>query len=102
MLLATAHIADQDELITHRRALECGLDERDIRRMLKLGIWVRLRRGVYAERAMWDDLDNFRGRRCSASEPRSWCCRALTSSAMTPQHSPTEWVSPTPLGASCT
>lgn len=38
------------------------MDERDIRRLLKRGVWVRLRRGVYVERAVWDGLDVFRGR----------------------------------------
>lgn len=61
MLLTTAILADQHGLITRRRALECGLDDRDIRQLLKRGEWVRLRRGVYAERATWEVLDPFRG-----------------------------------------
>ena len=62
MLLSPTLRADRHGLLTRRRALEHGLDDRDIRLLLRRGDWVQLRRGVYAERATWDSLDIFRGR----------------------------------------
>lgn len=59
MLRNAAAAADEHGLITRRRALECGFDDRDIRRLLKLGSWVQVRRGIYCEHALWTALDPF-------------------------------------------
>jgi len=42
--------AAQGGPFTTAQALTAGFDEREIYRLMKSGIWVRLRRGVYAER----------------------------------------------------
>lgn len=55
-------LTDEHGLITRRRAVDSGYDDRDIRRFVRDGSWVRLRRGVYADAAVWADLDPFRGR----------------------------------------
>lgn len=61
MLLTTTGLADEHGLITRARAVAAGLDDRDIRRLVKNGDWQPLRRGVYVESALWRDLDAWRG-----------------------------------------
>jgi hypothetical protein len=48
-------------LLTRKAAVEAGLDDRDLRRMVRRGHLVRLRRGVYVEADRWAELDAFRG-----------------------------------------
>lgn len=52
----------QHGLVTHRQALDAGLSDLDVRRLVRSGAWARIRRGVYADQEMWEDLDPFRGR----------------------------------------
>ncbi|QIK67946.1 type IV toxin-antitoxin system AbiEi family antitoxin domain-containing protein [Nocardioides sp. HDW12B] len=37
-----------------REVLELGLDDRDLRRHLRAGVWVRVRHGAYTFRDLWD------------------------------------------------
>ena len=62
LLKATRLITDQHGLITRRQALGAGYDDRDIRRMVKSGTWLLLRRGVYVDQELWESLDPYRGR----------------------------------------
>ncbi len=39
----------QHGLITRRQAIECGVDPRGIDRLVRSGVWIAVRRGVYAE-----------------------------------------------------
>ena len=52
--------AAQGGPFTTAQALTAGFDEREIYRLMKSGIWVRLRRGVYAERAVVPDDETSR------------------------------------------
>lgn len=49
-------------LLTNRRAIEAGLAETDIARLLRRGILLRLRRGVYVSAEQWNEADPYRGR----------------------------------------
>jgi hypothetical protein len=49
-------------LITRLAAVEAGMDDRDLRRLVRAGTLVRLRRGVYVDADRWADLDPYRGR----------------------------------------
>lgn len=52
-----AHASSQAGLVTRRQAVEAGCTERELRSMTAVhGPWVVVRRGVYVERALWDDL----------------------------------------------
>jgi hypothetical protein len=62
LLRAGRLVEDQHGLITRRQAVDAGYDDRDLRRLVSAGSWVRLRRGVYVDRDRWDDLDLYRGR----------------------------------------
>jgi hypothetical protein len=42
-------MAVQHGLITRRQAIDCGLDTREVDRLVRTRIWVAVRRGVYAE-----------------------------------------------------
>ncbi len=37
--------------------LAAGYDDRDLRQRIRLGAWVRIRRGAYAEASVWNGLD---------------------------------------------
>ena len=50
----------QHGLITHRQAMTSGLLPSDIAKLVRQGIWIRVRKGVYADRAVWEELDPFR------------------------------------------
>lgn len=50
----------QHGLITHQQALRAGLGPREIARLVDEAVWVRLRKGVYADRAAYADLDPHR------------------------------------------
>lgn len=39
--------------ITRREALEFGLDDKEIERLLRAGVWIRIRRGAYTSREVW-------------------------------------------------
>ena len=50
--------AVQAGLVTRRQALEVGYRERELRTLTAThGAWVPVRRGVYVERELWDELD---------------------------------------------
>lgn len=53
---------DQHGLITRRGATAAGLDDADLRHLVKHGRLIRMRRGVFVEAEHWDMLDEFRGR----------------------------------------
>ena len=61
LLRAGRLVEDQHGLITRRQAIDAGWDDRDLRRLVSSGSWVRLRRGVYVDRDRWDALDLYRG-----------------------------------------
>lgn len=52
-----AHALKQAGLVTRRQAVEAGYTERELRTHTGVhGAWVTVRRGVYAERALWESL----------------------------------------------
>ena len=54
--------ARQGGLVTRRQAIEAGHTERELRSLTAVhGPWVVVRRGVYAERALWDSLTGYDG-----------------------------------------
>jgi hypothetical protein len=61
-LRALAVMGANHGLITRSQALDCGLMPGDIRHLLRLGVLVLIRRGVYADAAVWNELDEFVGR----------------------------------------
>lgn len=61
MTLLLAPRMDADGLLTRRAALDGGLDDRQLRRLVRRGELVRLRRGVYVDASHWDSLDPYRG-----------------------------------------
>ncbi len=61
LLRVTAIVRSQHGLITRAQLRESGLDDRAVRRLLKRGVLLPLRRGVYVERDRWEGLDPYRG-----------------------------------------
>ena len=59
-LPAIALIQSQNGLITSRQLSRAGLDPNDVRRLLKTEHLLRLRRGVYVDRAAWESLEPYR------------------------------------------
>lgn len=55
-------LARQRGLVTRRQLLELGVPAHEISRMLRAGRLVGIRHGVYADGAVWDSLDEWRGR----------------------------------------
>jgi hypothetical protein len=52
--------AAQGGLITRAQALDCGYTERELRTLTAVhGPWVIVRRGVYAERELWESLTGY-------------------------------------------
>ena len=47
----------QGGVILRRQALDCGYSDQEIEQLLRDGLWVRIRRGAYIERAVWDAMD---------------------------------------------
>ena len=47
-------------LITRRQSVAAGLAPDDVDALVKRGAWVAVRRGVYAEREVWERLDSYR------------------------------------------
>ncbi len=60
LLRVTALVRTQHGLITRRQLREAGLDDRQVRRLLKRGVLLPLRRGVYVERDRWECLEPYR------------------------------------------
>ncbi|MBZ5738538.1 type IV toxin-antitoxin system AbiEi family antitoxin domain-containing protein [Nocardioides mangrovi] len=56
------YLAHQHGLITRKQALRSGLEEDQVRRLLKTGEWIAVRRGVYTTGAYWATLDPNVGR----------------------------------------
>jgi hypothetical protein len=52
-------MATQHGLITRRQAIDAGVSDEALRRLLSRRAWVAVRRGVYADAAIWDTLDEF-------------------------------------------
>lgn len=50
----------QHGLVTSRQLADAGLDPNDVRRLLRHGALIRVRRGVYADGEAWHALDPFR------------------------------------------
>lgn len=48
---------DPTVVILRREALALGYDDRDIRDLVRSGVWKRIRRGAYTSQVLWDDLD---------------------------------------------
>lgn len=48
-------------LVTRRQALARGVSASEIRELLRVGSWEPVRRGVYADRAVWDAASPWRG-----------------------------------------
>jgi hypothetical protein len=59
---AQAVMAANHGLITRSQALDCGLSSADIRHFLHIGRLIPVRRGVYADADVWNDLDEHVGR----------------------------------------
>lgn len=59
---ARSKAATQGGLLTRRDALDAGMLPSEITASLRAGELVVVRRGVYADRAVWDALDAYRGR----------------------------------------
>jgi hypothetical protein len=51
-----------DGLVSRQEALAEGLSADDVRRLVRLGLWVPVRRGWYTTAAHWESLDAMRGR----------------------------------------
>ncbi|MDP3893674.1 type IV toxin-antitoxin system AbiEi family antitoxin domain-containing protein [Nocardioides sp.] len=57
-----ARAARQGGVVTRRQAIAGGYSEAEIRRLTRQsGPWVVVRRGVYAERELWESLDPYDG-----------------------------------------
>ena len=77
LLRAASLVESQHGLVTRRQALQSGLDDPDLRRLVARGEWIRLRRGVYVEAARWHSLDPYREQpllRVRAAQ-LTLCCR---------------------------
>jgi hypothetical protein len=61
-LKAQAVLAANHGLITRSQALDCGLDAPTIRHLLRTGVLALVRRGVYADALVWNELDEYVGR----------------------------------------
>lgn len=57
-----AVIAAQYGLISRAEALDLGVSPSTIRALLRDGVWIAVRRGVYTTRSIWDGLDEYVGR----------------------------------------
>ncbi|MDQ4052960.1 MAG: type IV toxin-antitoxin system AbiEi family antitoxin domain-containing protein [Actinomycetota bacterium] len=56
-----ARFATRHGLITRAEALDLDVSPLDIAHLVRTGHWVIVRRGVYAEAALWDSLDEYAG-----------------------------------------
>ena len=64
-------MASQDGLITRAQALDAGLSPTTIRHLLRTGVLVIVRRGVYADGELWRSLDPYRVSTGSGPGPRA-------------------------------
>jgi len=62
LLRVTAVVQDQHGLITRGQLREAGVDDRQVRQLLKRGVVLTVRRGVYVERDRWESLEPYRER----------------------------------------
>ena len=60
LLRATALVRLQHGLITRHQLRDAGFDDRQVRRLLKRGVLVPVRRGVYVEHDLWGSLEPYR------------------------------------------
>ncbi|MCW2793853.1 MAG: hypothetical protein JWO76_2951 [Nocardioides sp.] len=56
-----ALMSRQHGLVLRRQALAAGMTSEEVARLVRVGDWVAVRRGVYAVCALWESLDAFRG-----------------------------------------
>lgn len=75
MSLTHPILRTQHGLITHQQALDCGLTDGSIRRLLRRGDWLSVRHGVYVEGELWKSLDAFLGRPLLRVRAASLCLR---------------------------
>lgn len=54
-----ALLSNQHGLLTRQQALDCGLGADEVRRLVRSGAWVAVRRGVYALAEAWAELDTW-------------------------------------------
>src|SRR4051812_14051295 len=54
-------MASQRGLLTRSQALDAGLSPTTIRHLIRTGVFVIVRRGVYADGELWRSLDPYRG-----------------------------------------
>ena len=59
---AQAVMSANHGLITRPQALDCGLSSTEIRHLIRTGVLILVRRGVYADSAIWNELDEHTGR----------------------------------------
>ena len=85
-----------DGLITRPEALDLGVSPLDIVHLVRGGEWVIVRRGVYAQRQLWDSLDEFAGRPLLEREQRFARCGEVGYSATTRLRTPLEMAILTP------
>lgn len=52
-----ALFAQQGQVVTYGQLLDCGYTEKLVRKHLRDGLWIRIRRGAYVARAHHDGLD---------------------------------------------
>lgn len=57
-----AHLSRGRGLITRPQAIGAGLSQRELTKLLRSGTWIAVRRGVYAEAAVWDGLTEYSGK----------------------------------------
>jgi hypothetical protein len=58
----TAAFATQGGVLSRDQLLDLGVAPSEIRRMVRQGHWVRVRRGVYTTAEIWEALDEYVGR----------------------------------------
>ena len=66
---------DEHGLFTRQAMTRAGLDDADVRRMLRDGTLRRLRRGVFVESRRWELLDPYRGRPLLRARAAQLCLR---------------------------
>lgn len=57
-----ASLDSSEALISRSEAIAAGLAPDDVKRLVRSGIWVPVRRGIFTHRDRWLDLDEWRGR----------------------------------------
>lgn len=67
---------DEHGLLTRRMMTRAGLDDADLRRLLRDGALVRLRHGVYVDTERWQQLDDYRARPLLRARAAQLCLRS--------------------------